>query len=721
MSRSNIRIAASVVLVATAIFLLVSLAVSLAKITEPTIVEEQVDEATIRFEASRRGLILPWQCVTVAWDIEGIEAVFINGAPTVGHYEQVVCPDERSITTTDQGSVLLFILDVRFVDATQKLYSLKVEAMWLNPQSWLQVVGAVLFILLAGHLLEIVDISRLVRAGLKSLMSLSSLLDRLLPDDDDLQSAGVLARWIAFPWLFSIYPILFLYSQNTGLVFDEEVLQAVAIILPVVGLLFLILRWVIKDAHTSGLIVAGMLMPIFSYGHFINLLEMRNGPISYVLLKLMPTLLWPLLLAYLGLLVFGAIRIGKSKRRNTTRMYLNLMALVLISLPAFQIASYYVRTFATTEDAAVFTETSRPEVEIVKNSIEYRDIYYVILDAYSSNAQLQRNYGFDNSEFTKALEARGFFVAYESRSNYGVTLPSLASSLNMRYLDERDQAAADDSKTYLRRLIADNAVAEQLQARGYMYNYMLSGFALPSATADVNIDFFPDGPHYFDGAAFLGENNGSWFYKQSFWKLLLETTLFRSITTLRDEFYADRPIDLYAAKRALAIFDEAESIAEMEEATFTFVHIVKPHEPIVFDREGNVVSDTRGANAYFDQLHFINMRTLEMIDNIIANSSVPPILIIQADHGSDLGHGFREDGRATYFEILNAYYFPDGGDQELSATITPVNSFRTLLNFYFDAGYEYLDDRHYTMPLGYEDALFLLEVTDEEELVSPGN
>ena len=206
------------------------------------------------------------------------------------------------------------------------------------------------------------------------------------------------------------------------------------------------------------------------------------------------------------------------------------MTLVLISLPAFQIANYYFRTFATTEDAAVFTEASRPEVQIVENSNEYRDIYYVIFDAYSSNAQMQRNYGFDNSEFTRALEARGFFVAYESRSNYGVTLASLASSLNMRYLDERDEGLPVDGQDYLFRLIADNAVAEQLQARGYMYNYMLSGYALPSITADNNIDFFPDGSHYFDGAAFLGENNGAWFYKQSFWKLLLDTTLSRLCT-----------------------------------------------------------------------------------------------------------------------------------------------------------------------------------------------
>ena len=204
MSRFNIRTAASVVLVAMALLMLASLAARLAKATEPTIVEDRVDDATIRFEVSRRGLILPWQCVTVAWDIEGIEALFINGAPTVGHHKQVVCPDERSITTTDKVNVLFFELHVRFVDDFHKTYPLTVEIMWLHPVSWLEVIGATLFTLLASYLLEIGYVSRLVRASLR-------LLDRLLPDDDDLQSVGVLARWIVFPWLFSICPILFHY------------------------------------------------------------------------------------------------------------------------------------------------------------------------------------------------------------------------------------------------------------------------------------------------------------------------------------------------------------------------------------------------------------------------------------------------------------------------------------------------------------------------------
>ena len=45
--------------------------------------------------------------------------------------------------------------------------------------------------------------------------------------------------------------------------------------------------------------------------------------------------------------------------------------------------------------------------------------------------------------------------------------------------------------------------------------------------------------------------------------------------------------------------------------------------------------------------------------------------------------------------ILNAYYFPDGDPTKLYPSITPVNSFRTLFNMYFNAQYPLLPDKSY--------------------------
>jgi hypothetical protein len=45
--------------------------------------------------------------------------------------------------------------------------------------------------------------------------------------------------------------------------------------------------------------------------------------------------------------------------------------------------------------------------------------------------------------------------------------------------------------------------------------------------------------------------------------------------------------------------------------------------------------------------------------------------------------------------ILNAYYLPGGGNQLLHDHITPVNSFRLILNYYFGANYAELENASY--------------------------
>ena len=44
---------------------------------------------------------------------------------------------------------------------------------------------------------------------------------------------------------------------------------------------------------------------------------------------------------------------------------------------------------------------------------------------------------------------------------------------------------------------------------------------------------------------------------------------------------------------------------------------------------------------------------------------------------------------------MNAYLLPGGGDETLHQSITPVNTFRLILDYYFGATYELLEDRSY--------------------------
>jgi hypothetical protein len=84
---------------------------------------------------------------------------------------------------------------------------------------------------------------------------------------------------------------------------------------------------------------------------------------------------------------------------------------------------------------------------------------------------------------------------------------------------------------------------------------------------------------------------------------------------------------------------------------------------------------------------------IEIIDNLMEQSTQPPIIIIQGDHGAPInweGYGYPKENKLA---ILNAYYLPgvEVGDI-LYDSITPVNTFRLVFDLYFNGNLGLLED-----------------------------
>lgn len=137
----------------------------------------------------------------------------------------------------------------------------------------------------------------------------------------------------------------------------------------------------------------------------------------------------------------------------------------------------------------------------------------------------------------------------------------------------------------------------------------------------------------------------------------------------------------------------------MSSPKFVYAHIVVPHTPFVFSPSGEYLADGHrnysDKKRYSDQVYFIDSQIVSISRQIIKNSTNPPIIIIQGDHGVPLEY-IKSGGTGQKPGILNAYYFPDGNDMEnLYPTISPVNTFRLIFNLYFGANLDILPDKVY--------------------------
>ena len=156
-------------------------------------------------------------------------------------------------------------------------------------------------------------------------------------------------------------------------------------------------------------------------------------------------------------------------------------------------------------------------------------------------------------------------------------------------------------------------------------------------------------------------------------------------------------------QRFQLIFDSMDRLAHMPGPKFVFIHVLSPHPPFVFGPDGTPTDPALFLNAerlypadkyargYQNQLTYLNSQLEKTITKLIAESAAPPVIVLQGDHGPWIQTG------SNQFKILNAYYLP-GHEGELYPTISPVNTFRLILDSYLGADYPLLDDMSYYSP-----------------------
>jgi hypothetical protein len=454
------------------------------------------------------------------------------------------------------------------------------------------------------------------------------------------------------------------------------------------GVIWLLLNLVIKNWRRSAILVSLYFTLFFTYGHVYHYLEANHiFGISLGRHRLL-AVIW-LFIAIAG----SWIIVRKTKDTKQVTQSLNIIGIVLISMPMISMLIYTIRiNISEIKQTRIVARNGQISLQ---SSPEMPDIYYIVLDAYTRGDVLKEKFDLDNSAFIEELEKMGFYVADCSQSNYAQTELSISSSLQMDYMEkisERYLGGGNLDMIWMPELIRDNEVRRNLKQLGYTDVIFENGFYW-LLWNDADVIYSQSRSGLSRAQSFLDVNGFEVMLIQESGALMLTDSF---------SIFADRfmPIKNYPNNvhrdRLLYMFDKFKTLpTSVESPKFVYAHFIAPHSPIVFGPNGEPTNPIDNADpesfitGYRGEVLYLNKRILEIVRKIIAVSATPPVIIIQGDHGDDRAGG--EDR----MKILNAYYLPGVDKSNFYSTISPVNSFRLVFNEFFEGNYDLLPDKSY--------------------------
>jgi sulfatase-like protein len=525
---------------------------------------------------------------------------------------------------------------------------------------------------------------------------------------------------IVHPLLFAAYVVLFAYVHNFEYAPSlGELLVLLTIAIGCVALLWGALVLLTRDARRAAIAASAALIVFVSYGHVKNLITTWSWGFHIFSLRVGHVKMTVAICAAVAVLVTMCLK--RASRRSTVvaTMVLNRAgyALVLLSLAHLVTVEVAARRRSAIEaQAHIDSAAVRGEP---RNSDNQPDIYYIILDAYGGSDVLKELYDYDNTAFLDWLKQKGFYVAQQSHSNYAQTMLSLASSLNLDYLDPVEMKSAapnaatdsrwhvdvtsaaaqllnsthENAKLPLAHLIQYNQVAATLKEHGYRFVAFTSGYGgVQFPNADV--------VHHATGLSDFEES-------------IIQTT---PIADLLDRAH-DQRRELHR-RRIRYIFDHLADSVDESAPRFVLAHILSPHSPFVFRADGtphpapdgnifyddetfnpsNPADRTRFIDGYRGQIEYVTQQIQLVLETLLADSTRRRIIILQGDHGPKVTMNWSAPSRTAINErmsILSAYWVPPDIRARLYPTITPVNTFRIILNRYFGGPVDLLPDRSF--------------------------
>ena len=478
-------------------------------------------------------------------------------------------------------------------------------------------------------------------------------------------------RWLMAPALAAIYPAVSLYAVDVREANVHDAAICGIVIAAAAIVIAYLLRFVFSSAPRASLAAVLLVVWTFAFSGYV-----RVGRYIIESICVTPNRDY-YLYAFWIVLIFPALFLLWRFRCSDHRLeqlykFVLLACIASIGLTAVQGVWGYLHANSVRGGSASIWESDQPAIPAAwkpEPMAQHRDVYYLLFDRYGSEQALKEFFGFDDSEFYNELEKRGFVVDRKAITSYPMTSTSMASTLNMRWLNSQVADTPDYFAT-----VQANEVGKWFIKAGYQYHFL---------------------GNQYDGLR--RSSIAQWNMKISampseFAESLVNMTPFRPLVGRQH-------------KREF-VLEQCATLAELAKdpaLTFTYAHFLVPHPPYAFARDGSAQTEinraTRPENElYIDQLVATNRLILQTIDGILSSSATKPIIVLQADEGPYLMAGDESLSPDKKMEkrlgILNAVFIPDDAiRQRLPKPLMPVNTFRFLFKEYFGAPIDLLPDR----------------------------
>ena len=396
--------------------------------------------------------------------------------------------------------------------------------------------------------------------------------------------------------LCAIFPVIFMFRNNIDLISNYSVIWEPIGVYIIVASICFALGVLIQRNFYKGLLNAFVLLLVFQYcniAYFFFSIFFRSGRVWHLVIILM-FVIWQTSF-FLNLM----INADYAKKITKVLFFIFLLLVLMNLIPTVP---------------AIISQTENIEVSPVEIAdIDLSDtpnIYFFIPDEMGNNETIKKYFNYDNIAFYENLASMGFTVSENSRSHTIDSLHSLASFFNLREVNHDENLSIDE----LHEMIANGILFDLLETAGYEI------IGLGAAETHLGI-----------GTADILTRNVGTVEGYTFAQMIYNNSLFSLLN-----FDVSLPP---AAEQVLYLknFFETDCLFSDTNGRFHLIYLISPHQPFVFDRNGNIMPTHRwhswtDPNIYLEQYLYIASLLELWVARIIENDP-DSIIIILGDHG----------------------------------------------------------------------------------------